>query len=86
MKNGQSGKIELAAALAVQKAAQTNAVAASLSAKLLGGFDLALTPDLKPASVKGSTTFTVSQATGPLAGSGMRLRRHFNCELTSDGD
>lgn len=81
LKNGQSGKIELAAALAVQKAAQSNAAAASLSAKLLGGFDLALTPDLKPASVKGSTAFTVSQATGPLAALNA-FAATFNCELT----
>lgn len=81
LKNGQSGKIELAAAIAVQKAAQTNAAAASLSAKLLGGFDLALTPDLKPGSVKGSTTFTVSQATGALADLNA-FAATFNCELT----
>lgn len=82
LKNGQSGKIELAAAIAVQKAAQTNATAASLSATLMGGFDFALTPDLKPASARGSTTFTVSQATGPLTDlhdSAMT----FNCELTA---
>jgi len=81
LKNGQSGKIELAAVLAVQKAAQTNAAAASLSAKLAGGFDLALTPDLKPGSVKGSTTFTVNQATGPLADLSAFVAT-FNCELT----
>ncbi|HXI71187.1 MAG TPA: AsmA family protein [Verrucomicrobiae bacterium] len=81
LKNGQSGRIELAAALAVQKAAQTNAAAASLSAKLLGGFDLALTPDLKPGSVKGSTTFTVTQATGPLADLNT-FAATFNCDLT----
>src|SRR5882757_614758 len=81
LKNGQSGKIELAAALAVQKAAQTNAAAATLSAKLLGGFDLALTTDLKPGSVRGSTTFTVSQATGPLADLNA-FAATFNCELT----
>lgn len=81
LKNGQSGKIELAAAITVQKAAQTNAAAASLQAKLAGGFDLALTPDLKPGSVKGSTTFTVSQATGPLADLNA-FATTFNCELT----
>lgn len=81
LKNGQSGKIELAAALAVQKAAQTNAAAASLSAKLLGGFDLALTPDLKPGSVKGGTTFTVNSATGSLADLNA-FAATFNCELT----
>ena len=82
LKNGQSGKIELAAMIAVQKAAQINAAAASLSAKLAGGFDFALTPDLKPASVKGSTTFTVGQATGPLADLNA-VAATFNCELTA---
>lgn len=82
LKNGQTGKIELAAALTVQKAAQTNAAAASLSAKLTGGFDFALTPDLKPASVKGSTTFTVNQATGALADLNT-FAATFNCELTA---
>jgi hypothetical protein len=82
LKNGQSGTIELAAALAVQKAAQTNAAAASLSAKLVGGFDFVLTPDLKPASAKGSTTFTISQATGPLADLNA-FAATFNCELTA---
>lgn len=81
LKNGQSGRIELAAALAVQKAAQTNAAAAALAAKLLGGFDLALTSDLKPASVQGSTTFTVTQATGALAELNAFVAT-FNCELT----
>ena len=82
LKNGQSGKIALAAALAVQKAAQTNAPAASLSAKLVGGFDLALTPDLKPASVKGNTTLTVGTATGPLADLNA-FAATINCELTA---
>ncbi len=81
LKNGQSGKIELAAVIALQKAAQTNAAAATLQAQLAGKFDLALTPDLKPGSVKGSTSFTVSQATGPLAELNAFVAT-FNCELT----
>ena len=82
LKNGQSGKIEIAAALAVQKAAQTNAAAASLSAKLMGGFEFALTPDLKPASAKGTTTFTVNAATGRLADLNT-FAATINCELTA---
>lgn len=81
LKNGQSGKIQLAAAIAVQKAAQTNAAASSLQAKLDGGFDLALTPDLKPGSLQGKTTLTVSQATGPLSDLN-DFAATFNCELT----
>ena len=82
LKNGQSGKIELAAALAVQKAAQTNAPTGALSAKLMGGYDFTLTPDLKPASVNGSTTFSVSQATGALADLNT-FAATFNCDLTA---
>jgi uncharacterized protein involved in outer membrane biogenesis len=82
LKNGQSGKIELAAALAMEKAAQPPAAAGSLQAKLLGSFDFALTSDLKPASAKGNTTFTVEKATGPLADLGA-LAAKFDCELTS---
>ena len=82
LKNGQPGKLDLAAAMAVQKSAQTNAAAASLSAKLVGNFDFALTPDLKPASVKGGTTFTVGEATGSLAAL-KAFATAFNCELTA---
>jgi hypothetical protein len=82
LKNGQPGKIALAAALAVEKAAQTNAAAASLQATLKGGFDFALTPDLKPASAKGGTIFSVSQATGPL-GDFNNFAAVFDCELTA---
>jgi uncharacterized protein involved in outer membrane biogenesis len=75
LKNGQSGKIALAAALAVQKTAQPSAAAASLQATLMGGFDFALTPDLKSGSAKGGTTFTVGQATGTLARHAGKLKR-----------
>ncbi|MEI6194030.1 MAG: AsmA family protein [Verrucomicrobiota bacterium] len=81
LKNGQSGKVELAAALAVQKAAQTNAAAAALSAKLTGAYDFTLTADLKSALVKGGTTFTVNQATGALTDLNT-FAATFNCELT----
>ena len=81
LKNGQSGKVELAAALAVQKAAQTNAAAAALSAKLTGAYDFTLTADLKSALVKGGTTFTVTQATGALTDLNT-FAATFNCELT----
>ena len=82
LKNGQPGKIALAAALAVEKAAQTNAAAGSLHAKLNGEFDFALAPDLKPASVNGSLTFAVEQAAGPLADLDAFAAK-LDCELTS---
>ncbi len=82
LKNGQPGKIELAAAIVVEQAAKTNAVAASLQAKLIGAYDFALTPDLKPASAKGSTTFTVLQAYGPLSDLNA-FAATFNCDLAA---
>jgi hypothetical protein len=82
LKNGQSGKIALAATIAVQKAAQTNAAAATLQAKLEGGFDFALTPDLKPASAKGNTTLAISQTTGSLADFNT-LAATLDCDLTA---
>jgi hypothetical protein len=82
LKNGQSGKIELSAALAMEKAAQPTAAAGALQAKLIGAFDFALMPDLKPASAKGNTTLTVEKASGALADLG-NLAAKFGCELTS---
>ena len=61
MKNGQTGKLALGADISVQ---QTNA---ALQAKLTGNFTLALTADLKPASIKGSTRLDVTKAEGALA-------------------
>ena len=61
LKNGQTGKLALGADISVQ---QTNA---TLQAKLTGNFTLALSPDLKPASIKGTTRLDVTKAEGVLA-------------------
>ena len=61
LKNGQTGKLALGADISIQ---QTNA---TLQAKLSGNFTLALTADLQPASIKGSTRLDVTKAEGPLA-------------------
>lgn len=82
LQNGASGKIMLAAALAVQKAAQSNAAAGALQADLKGGFDFTMTPDLKPASVTGNITFTVGSATGPLAQLN-QFATTLDCDLTA---
>ncbi len=69
LKNGQTGKLALAADIGVQT---TNA---ALQAKLGGSFALALTADLKPASINGNTHLDVTQAEGALADVGRaRLR------------
>lgn len=81
LQSGQTGKITLAAAIAVQKAAQANAAAGSLQAALTGGFDLALTADSKPASADGKIVLSVSQAAGSLTDF-KDFAATLNCELT----
>jgi len=61
LKNGGTGKLALGADISVEN---TNEV---LQAKLTGDYALALTVDLQPASVKGSTRLDVSKAEGALA-------------------
>ena len=61
LKNGQTGKLALSADFSVQN---TNGV---LQAKLGGSYTLALTADLKPAAIKGSTRLDVTHAEGALA-------------------
>ncbi len=61
LKNGQTAKLALGAEIGVQA---TNAV---LQGKMGGNFALALAADLKPASIKGSTTLNITQAEGALA-------------------
>jgi uncharacterized protein involved in outer membrane biogenesis len=81
VKNGSLGQMELAAQLAFDKAAQADAEAGTLRAKLDGKFVFTLTPELQPGAIQGETTFAVTQATGPmaeLAALGARL----DCELT----
>ena len=61
LKNGQTGKLALGADISMTT---TNA---TLQAKLAGNFTLALTADLKPAAIKGSTRLDVAKAEGALA-------------------
>ena len=81
LKNGSSGKIELDATLALDKAAQPSAPAGSFRAKVGGSFTFDLLADLQPASVKGNTTFTVEQAAGALAELAA-LGARLDCEVT----
>lgn len=67
IRNGQAGKLDLSAAIGVAKAAQGQAGASSLAAKLAGAFIFSLTADLMPSSLKGETTLTVDKATGDFA-------------------
>jgi len=61
LKNGQTGKLALAADM---RAEYTNGL---VQAKLGGDFTFALLADLKPATIKGSTRLDVSRAEGALA-------------------
>ena len=61
LKNGQTGKLTLGADISIQ---QTNVM---LQAKLAGSVSLALTADLKPGSIKGTTRLEVTKAEGALA-------------------
>jgi len=67
LKNGQSGKLDLSAALNLEQAARSNTPAASLAASLAGKFSFTLAPDLKPVSVIGNSTLSVGKATGAFA-------------------
>jgi uncharacterized protein involved in outer membrane biogenesis len=75
LKNGQTGKLVLGADISIQ---QTNV---TLQAKLAGSFSLALTTDLKPASVKGSARLDVTKAEGALADA-VALGAELNVEVT----
>lgn len=81
LKNGSAGKIELAATIAMDKAAQPSAPPGSFRAKVGGSFAFDLLADLQPASIKGSTTFTVEQAAGAVAEL-TTLAARLDCEVT----
>jgi uncharacterized protein involved in outer membrane biogenesis len=81
LKNGQPGRMEVAANFAVDQAAHAAMAAGSVRAKLNGVFTFDLLADLKPGSVKGDVTFTVEQATGALAELA-KLTARLDCEAT----
>jgi len=67
LRNGGTGKLDLSAALAVDKKAPEASASATLQALLSAGFSFHLTQDLKPGTVKGNASFSVGQASGTLA-------------------
>ena len=81
IKNGQTGKLDLSATIAMDKAARKDVAAALLGAKVAGAFTFDLTEDLKPKSVKGGTTLTVEKATGAFADFNT-LTAKLDCEAT----
>ena len=65
LKNGATGKLELAAALAMDNTATNNT--GSLSAKLNGEFTFDLAADLKPGRVSGKAAFKLEKTSGNFA-------------------
>jgi uncharacterized protein involved in outer membrane biogenesis len=79
LKNGQSGKITLASDLSVdQNAPKTNG---TIQAKIKGNFSIALSPDLKPSSVKGNTHVEVAAADKSFAELNT-LAADLDCDIT----
>ena len=67
IKNGQTGKLELASNLRLDQNPPAPGTNAQLAAKLAGNFDLGLTADLKPEGVNGNFKIDVTKAGGSMA-------------------
>ncbi len=81
LRNGQTGKLALAADIRMDNnppPPETNGV---LQAKLNGNFTIGLSADLKPSVVQGNTRFEVTQASGGLA-QASALAANLDCDVT----
>jgi uncharacterized protein involved in outer membrane biogenesis len=81
LQNGQSAKLSLAADVKMDNNPPAPGPSGSMEAKINGSFTLALTSDLKPASIQGNTRFEVARATGALA-QATALSANFDCDIT----
>jgi len=81
LKNGQTGKLTMAAEVSMDNNPPPSASAGSLSAKLDGSYSIALTPALKPGTIQGNTRFNVVRATGSLAQLSS-FAANFDCNIT----
>lgn len=81
LKNAATGKLDLSAALAVDRKAPEAAASATMQALLAAGFAFDLTQDLKPGKVRGNASFSIGQATGALADLNA-LAAKLDCETT----
>jgi uncharacterized protein involved in outer membrane biogenesis len=81
LKNGQTAKLTMDANISVQNNPPAPGAAATLEAKVNGSFNFALTPDLKPGSIQGSSRLEVVRATGALA-QAAAFAAQFDCEVT----
>jgi len=81
LKNGQTGKLTIAADMSVESNPPAPATNGTLQARLEGHFDLGLTPDLKPGSVQGNTRVSVAKATGAFSDAA-NLGVTLDCDVT----
>lgn len=80
LQNGQTARLQLDAALAVEKNPATGG-GGSLAASIQGSFQFGLTPDLKPSVVNGTTHLDVTRAAG-MFDDFAAFSTALNCEAT----
>jgi hypothetical protein len=81
LKNGQTGKLTLAADIRVENNPPAPEPNGALQAKVNGSFDLGLTPDLKPGAILGTLGLNVIRADGSMAAIGA-LGASLECSVT----
>ena len=81
VQNGQTAKLTLAAQLKMENNPPEAAGKGELEAKADGSFSIALTPDLKPGSIQGSTRLNVTRAEGAMA-QAANLAGSLDCDVT----
>ncbi|HTL18829.1 MAG TPA: AsmA family protein [Patescibacteria group bacterium] len=81
LQNGQTAKLSLAAQMKMENNPPSPGTNGVLEAKANGAFNLALTSDLKPASIQGNTRLEVSRAEGSLA-QAAALSANLDCDVT----
>jgi hypothetical protein len=81
LRNGETGKLTLSTEIKLEDNPPAPATNGLLLAKANGSFDLALSPDLKPAAVKGNIHLDVSRADGALIDLAS-LAGDLNCDVT----
>jgi len=81
LRNGETGRMEVGAVLALQRPAVGDMPASFLRGKLEGGLVFELSPELLPSSVKGDVDFQIEETSGAFADLN-QARARFVCETT----
>ncbi len=81
IKNGETGRLDFGAAIAMDKTSPAPGSNTTIQAKANGAFTFNLTQDLKPGAVNGSAAVNVNQATGDFADL-TALAAKFDCDVT----